>query len=430
MSPKILSVDDSQTVRALLARLLRPYACELCEAANGEEGLAVAARERPDLIFLDYNMPVMDGVTMLRRLRDHAELRRTPVIMLSAKSSAENIATVARLGVRDYITKPFDEDLLLAKTARVVSLVPRLNHDRRKRRTEPKSGRSGDAEAAISGEGHAAEPEVPEERFAPSAVPLQRASVLVVDDSRTMRLSLIRALNDLGFDNITEAKNGRQALELVLKEAFDLMLLDMEMPEMNGMEVLLALKNNPELVGLPVIVISGADQIENAVSCIEAGAEDYLPKPFNPTLLRARATSSLEKKRLRDLDRVRLTQLQTEKDRTEAANKLVTEKNQILENLSSRLSKYLSPQIYQSIFRGEQSVEISSKRKKLTICFTDIAGFTETTDNLESEELTNVLNHYLTEMSVIALQHGATIDKFIGDAMLLFFGDPEIERRR
>jgi class 3 adenylate cyclase len=254
---------------------------------------------------------------------------------------------------------------------------------------------------------------------------LRRASVLVVDDSRTMRLSLIRALNELGFDNIKEAKNGRQALELALKESFDLMLLDMEMPEMNGIEVLQALRNNPQLGGLPVIVISGADQIENAVRCIEAGAEDYLPKPFNPTLLRARATSSIEKKRLRDLDRVRLAQLQTEKDRTEAANRLVTEKNQILETLSSKLSKYLSPQIYQSIFRGEQNVEISSKRKKLTICFTDIAGFTETTDNLESEELTNVLNHYLTEMSVIALQHGATIDKFIGDAMLLFFGDPE-----
>ena len=94
-------------------------------------------------------------------------------------------------------------------------------------------------------------------------------------------------------------------------------------------------------------------------------------------------------------------------------------------HLSTKLSKYLSPQIFLSIFKGEQNVEISSKRKKLTICFTDIAGFTETTDNLESEELTNVLNHYLTEMSVIALQHGATIDKFIGDAMLLFFGDPQ-----
>src|SRR5262245_42520017 len=413
MHPKILSVDDSKAVRMSLSRLFSPFACELCEAVNGQEGLEVAARERPDLIILDYNMPVMNGVSMLQLLRQDAELRRTPVIMLTTESSAENIATVARLGVRDYITKPFNEELLLSKAARVVSLV------------REQSTRPGDAHDLVSTESPTSTKERAEETSIPSAASLQRASVLVVDDSRTMRLSMIRAMNDLGFNNIKEAKNGRQALELVLKEPFDLMLLDMEMPEMNGMEVLLALKNDPRLDGLPVIVISGTDQIETAVKCIEAGAEDYLPKPFKPTVLRARATSSIEKKRLRDLDRVLLNQLQTEKDRTEAANRLVTEKNQILENLSSKLSKYLSPQIYQSIFRGEQNVEISAKRKKLTICFIDIAGFTETTDNLESDELTNVLNHYLTEMSAIALEHGATIDKFIGDAMLLFFGDPD-----
>ena len=422
MSPKILSIDDSKAVRKLLARMFRPFDCELCEAANGEEGLAVAAREMPDLIILDYNMPVMDGVSMLRRLRENADLRRTPVIMLTAESSAENIATVARLGVRDYVTKPFSEELLLAKAGRAVPLVARPTHNGR---PNPHSERSSNTLGAVSSEETDSATELAAGATAPSASALQRASVLVVDDSSTMRMSLIKALNELGFDSIKEAKNGRQALELVRKESFDLMLLDMEMPEMNGMEVLIALKNDPRLGGLPVIVISGADQIENAVRCIEAGAEDYLPKPFNPTLLRARATSSIEKKRLRDLDRVRLTQLQSEKDKTEAANRLVTEQNQILENLSTKLSKYLSPQIFQSIFKGEQNVEISSKRKKLTICFTDIAGFTETTDNLESEELTNVLNHYLTEMSVIALQHGATIDKFIGDAMLLFFGDPQ-----
>ena len=113
------------------------------------------------------------------------------------------------------------------------------------------------------------------------------------------------------------------------------------------------------------------------------------------------------------------------KQRTEEANSSVTDKNRMLESLSSKLSKYLSPQLYRSIFTGEQEVEIASKRKKLTIFFSDIAAFTETTDNLESEDLTNVLNHYLTEMSTIALAHGATIDKYIGDAMLLFFGDPE-----
>jgi class 3 adenylate cyclase len=113
------------------------------------------------------------------------------------------------------------------------------------------------------------------------------------------------------------------------------------------------------------------------------------------------------------------------KQRTEEANKLVTEKNQMLESLSSKLSKYLSPQLYKSIFSGEKNVEVASQRKKLTIFFSDIAGFTETTDLLESEELTSLLNQYLTEMSSIALEYGATIDKFIGDAIMLFFGDPE-----
>ena len=113
------------------------------------------------------------------------------------------------------------------------------------------------------------------------------------------------------------------------------------------------------------------------------------------------------------------------KQRTEEANQLALEKNRMLEVLSSKLSKYLSPQVYKSIFSGEQDVSIASKRKKLTVFFSDIAAFTETTDNLESEDLTDVLNHYLTEMSAIALKYGATIDKFIGDAMLLFFGDPE-----
>jgi adenylate cyclase len=109
----------------------------------------------------------------------------------------------------------------------------------------------------------------------------------------------------------------------------------------------------------------------------------------------------------------------------ERANDLVTEKNNALEALSTKLSKYLSPQVYSSIFSGSKEVKIVSSRKKLTVFFSDIADFTATTDDLESEELTTLLNHYLTEMSEIALAHGATIDKYIGDAILAFFGDPE-----
>lgn len=125
MTPIILSVDDSKTIRLALARLFRPFACELKEAVHGEEGLALAAAEKPDLILLDYNMPVMDGVTMLRRLRENPDLKRTPVIMLTSEAAPENIATVARLGVRDYVTKPFRDEELLAKVGRIIPLVPR-----------------------------------------------------------------------------------------------------------------------------------------------------------------------------------------------------------------------------------------------------------------------------------------------------------------
>jgi class 3 adenylate cyclase len=103
----------------------------------------------------------------------------------------------------------------------------------------------------------------------------------------------------------------------------------------------------------------------------------------------------------------------------------LADKSSALEQLSNQLAKYLSPQVYDSIFSGKQEVKVASSRKKLTVFFSDIAGFTETADRMESEELTQVINHYLTEMSQIALGHGATVDKYVGDAILIFFGDPE-----
>jgi class 3 adenylate cyclase len=104
---------------------------------------------------------------------------------------------------------------------------------------------------------------------------------------------------------------------------------------------------------------------------------------------------------------------------------LLNEKNAKLESLSSKLSKYLAPQIFQSIFSSDQATSLETKRKKLTVFFSDIKDFTQITEDLQAEDLASLLNEYFTEMSRIALEHGATIDKFIGDAMLIFFGDPE-----
>lgn len=120
--PKILSVDDSRTIRLMLKRVFRPFHCELFEAADGMEGLEAVITNQPDLIMLDYNMPVMDGVTMLRKMRELDNIKRTPVIMLTAEDSNEIISTVARLGVRDYIIKPFEDENLLSKVSRIINL--------------------------------------------------------------------------------------------------------------------------------------------------------------------------------------------------------------------------------------------------------------------------------------------------------------------
>ena len=112
-------------------------------------------------------------------------------------------------------------------------------------------------------------------------------------------------------------------------------------------------------------------------------------------------------------------------DRLSELARETQEKNAQLEGLSNQLAKYLSPQLYQSIFSGTQTVSRASSRKKLTIFFSDLVGFTSITDSLESEDLTDALNYYLDEMSAIALEYGATIDKYIGDAIMIFFGDPE-----
>ena len=119
------------------------------------------------------------------------------------------------------------------------------------------------------------------------------------------------------------------------------------------------------------------------------------------------------------------TQLEKQKKVAEDAKAEAQLKTQQMEDVSGQLAKYLSPQIYKSIFSGKQNVEVKSYRKKITVFFSDIVNFTAISDKLESEELTALLNFYLNEMSQIALKHGATIDKYIGDAIMIFFGDPE-----
>jgi class 3 adenylate cyclase len=236
--------------------------------------------------------------------------------------------------------------------------------------------------------------------------------VLVVDDSRTLRRLLIRELNSIGITNISEAADGVEALEKIRAEAFDLMLLDMEMPEMDGLETLKAIKSSPELSYLPVIVVSGSEQFQRTIECIQVGAEDYLPKPFDPVLLRARVFSSLEKKRLRDVDRERILALQHEKELLNI-EQMKTEK--LMLNI-------LPKPIAERLKKGESN--ISGSYPEVTILFSDLVGFTKMSSQKTAAELVKLLNDLFSRFDKRADHLGLEKIKTIGDAYMAVGGLP------
>jgi class 3 adenylate cyclase len=241
---------------------------------------------------------------------------------------------------------------------------------------------------------------------------IEKMRVLVVDDSRTLRKVLVRELRQIGPMQIEEASDGVEALEILQARTFDLVLLDMEMPELDGLGVLTALKESGQLSGLPVIVISSAEEIDKTVKCIEMGAEDYLPKTFNPILLRARILSSFEKKRFRDLEKNYLEQLQKEKELL-----------QMEQMKSERLILNILPKpIAERLKKNEKN--ISSSYEDVTILFSDIVGFTQMSSLLTPSDLVALLNDLFTRFDKRAESLGLEKIKTIGDAYMAAGGVP------
>jgi len=241
---------------------------------------------------------------------------------------------------------------------------------------------------------------------------IEKMRVLVVDDSRTLRKVLVRELRQIGPMQIEEASDGVEALEILQARTFDLVLLDMEMPELDGLGVLTALKESGQLSGLPVIVISSAEEIDKTVKCIEMGAEDYLPKTFNPILLRARILSSFEKKRFRDLEKDYLEQLQKEKELL-----------QMEQMKSERLILNILPKpIAERLKKNEKN--ISSSYEDVTILFSDIVGFTQMSSLLTPSDLVALLNDLFTRFDKRAESLGLEKIKTIGDAYMAAGGVP------
>ena len=214
--------------------------------------------------------------------------------------------------------------------------------------------------------------------------------LLVADDNKVNRLLLGRNLELMGH-RVASAENGRVALDMLRREPFDLLLLDMEMPELDGFQVLEQLASDLALRDLPVIVTSSLEGLDNIVRCIALGAEDYLTKPVNPVLLKARIGASLEKKRLRDQQK-------------------------------ELVRRFATPEVAQDL--QESGFALGGKRVEGTVMFSDIRDFTPLVESQPPEETIELLNTYYTLMFDAISGHGGIVSHIVGDGLMAVFGAP------
>ena len=237
------------------------------------------------------------------------------------------------------------------------------------------------------------------------------ATVLVVDDDPLNRAMLSMSIGHLGHD-VLEAGNGVDALEMLAANEVDVVLTDIEMPEMDGYGLLEHRSGDDRLRAIPFIVISGVDEMASIIRCIGLGAEDYLPKPFDPVLLHARLGASLDRKRMTD----ELQQL------NDHLAERVDEKVAEVERLNS-LRRFVSPQLAEALAASGEEI-LASHRREITAFFCDLRGFTAFSETSEPEEVMDVLREFHHAVGPMIFDHDGTIAQFTGDGLLVFFNDP------
>lgn len=216
------------------------------------------------------------------------------------------------------------------------------------------------------------------------------ARLLVIDDNKVNRMVLSRSLEQQGHV-VETASDGREGLEKLRATPFDLVLLDIEMPEMNGFQVLEACLNDMELRQIPIIMTSAMEELDAVVKCVELGAEDYLTKPVNAILLRARVNASLEKKRLRDEQR-------------------------------KLFRTFATKEVAEELLRTGFS--LGGKKVKASVMFADIRSFTTITENQGPAETIELLNGYFGMMFEAIANNGGTVNQMVGDGLMAVFGAP------
>ncbi|MGA2446426.1 MAG: adenylate/guanylate cyclase domain-containing protein [Opitutaceae bacterium] len=268
----------------------------------------------------------------------------------------------------------------------------------------PAPAAASPAPHAVIGPAVPASKSTPPMEFLGSTTARYSGNLLVVDDDAMNREMLARRLQRSGF-NITTAENGRVALDLLKQRAFDLVLLDIIMPELNGFHTLEFIKADPKLRHLPVIMLTALDEVDSTVRCIEAGAEDYVPKPFNTIILHARINASLEKKRLRDQEQAYLSELQAERAKSDRL-----------------LLNVLPTVIADRLKQGERTIVDSFR--EATVVFADIVGFTSFSANIAPSRTVQLLNDLFSGFDKLAETYELEKIKTIGDSYMVVGGVP------
>jgi adenylate cyclase len=242
-------------------------------------------------------------------------------------------------------------------------------------------------------------------------ITLEKPTVLVVDDTPE-NITLITALLK-GDYKVKTATNGERAIKVATTGAPpDIILLDVMMPVMYGYETCRHFKETAATKDIPIIFLTSKTDIEDEIKGFQLGAVDYIPKPISPPVVLARVKTHLELKKVRDYLRDKNAFLENE---IQSRTKEVTAMN--------RLKQYFSPKLAERLIADDGLFRV--RRKNLTIFFVDIRNFTKISDAVEPEDLLNMLNEYFDQMTQVVFNYGGTVGKFIGDAIMGFFGDPE-----
>jgi len=256
MRYRILTVDDSKTVRSIVRKAMKTFDCEVLEASNGVEGLASAGKETPDVIILDVTMPVMDGVEMLTKLKSDPRLRAIPVVMLTAEGGRDNVIKIAKMGVRDYVVKPFKEDVLLEKLGRIIDLKP-LSEGAAKRKSI-----------------------------------LDPCDILVVEDQPVIVQQIQDGLGQTQWKVLGMSKLG-ETLDLCQRQVPDLILISLSLPDDGAMKLFRLLRANLKTKNTPLFALvvktdSAAQQLAQQI-----GFSAIITKPIEMADLEAKMAKAM-----------------------------------------------------------------------------------------------------------------------------------------